>query len=287
MTVKIDTDAEINSIRLKQQTSNPTGTSSGYDSLFVKNDGLYMVDGAGNVYSPHGGWIPTIGESWIPVSADAPSYVIGISGTVSDKYTPGMRIMLTQSTTQYGIITAVGAYTGTYLPITVYGGTDYSITGGVAITSPYYSRDKAPYGFPLNPLKWTTQLKDVTAVSQATPATGTWYNLGSLSLSVPIGIWRLSYQASPRHVDSTSSNWNMSITLSTANNSETDADFTVIMGGNAVLSLISTIHRTKVVSLAAKTSYYLNGITALANLDSINLLGINSPTIIRAECAYL
>lgn len=49
MTVKIDTDAEINSIRLKDQGSNPSAPSDGYKSLFVTTDDLYMETASGTV----------------------------------------------------------------------------------------------------------------------------------------------------------------------------------------------------------------------------------------------
>jgi hypothetical protein len=52
MTVKIDTDAEINSIRLKNQALVPSNPASGYKSLFVKNDGLFFVNSGGDAVGP-------------------------------------------------------------------------------------------------------------------------------------------------------------------------------------------------------------------------------------------
>jgi hypothetical protein len=97
---------------------------------------------------PENGWIPA-GETWTYNSADDPTYTFTISGDKTDKYSAGMRIKLTQTTAKYFIITKV-AYSSPNTTITVYGGTDYDLANA-AITSPYYSTQKAPQGFPLNP----------------------------------------------------------------------------------------------------------------------------------------
>jgi hypothetical protein len=49
---RIDTEAIINWIRLAQQSGNPASPDSGYWSLFVKSDGLYIKNSAGTVYGP-------------------------------------------------------------------------------------------------------------------------------------------------------------------------------------------------------------------------------------------
>ena len=49
MAVRIDTAADIPSIRMQEQGSNPSNPDSGYQSLFVKSDGLYLVNASGTV----------------------------------------------------------------------------------------------------------------------------------------------------------------------------------------------------------------------------------------------
>lgn len=51
---KISTNAEINSVRLKEQASNPDTPSTGYTQIFVKDDGLYLKNDAGAVTGPFG-----------------------------------------------------------------------------------------------------------------------------------------------------------------------------------------------------------------------------------------
>lgn len=49
---KISESTGINSVQLKEQSSAPDTPSSGYAQLFVKADGLYLKDDAGNVIGP-------------------------------------------------------------------------------------------------------------------------------------------------------------------------------------------------------------------------------------------
>jgi hypothetical protein len=52
---RIDVDAEIDRIRLKEQTGNPSTPSSGYGWLFEKTDGdLYFMNDSGEVQGPLG-----------------------------------------------------------------------------------------------------------------------------------------------------------------------------------------------------------------------------------------
>lgn len=87
-------------------------------------------------------------------SADDPTFVLRFAADMTAILWPGMRLKLTQnSAVKYFIVTAVGSYTGGNTDVTVYGGTDYDVndTSTYPITYPYYSREKAPVGFPLNP----------------------------------------------------------------------------------------------------------------------------------------
>lgn len=56
MARKIDTDANINSVRFAQQTSHPSSPASGYESLYVvsgsAHGGLYVKDSAGRQIGP-------------------------------------------------------------------------------------------------------------------------------------------------------------------------------------------------------------------------------------------
>lgn len=231
------------------------------------------------------GWVAA-GETWTYASADDPTFTFTVSGDVTTKYSAGMRVRLVQTTTKYFIITAV-SYSAPNTTVTIYGGTDYDLANA-AISSPNFSVVKAPYGFPLDPTKWTVEVSDTTQRTQATPTINVWYNLGSFSMSIPIGIWDVSYSVIAEPNDGSSTGWNVWATLSTANNSESDNGFTAIGRATGTVSILDfTLSRTKTITLAAKTTYYLNTRTTNSNLDNVHNRNDLIPAIIRARCVYL
>ena len=48
---------------------------------------------------------------------------------------------------------------------------------------------KAPYGFPLEENKWSIILVDSNDRAQTNPVTNVFYNLGSLSITIPQGLF--------------------------------------------------------------------------------------------------
>jgi len=238
--------------------------------------------------TPFDGWIAA-NETWTFSSWDASVYtgVITVPLNATTKYSPGMRIKITQSTggTKYGIITAVSSTS-----LTVFFGTDYTLNNE-AISNPYYSPNKAPLGFPLNPEKWTVQLTDNVFREKTNPSQNVWYNLSPLSIMIPIGIWEVEYKACISGYKTSTTNFSVFSTLSTANNTESDSDFTCYIfteGANASpFALRASIYRKKVLNLSIKTTYYLNIKTEFTGGTSIGVLGSASKTIIRAICAYL
>lgn len=232
------------------------------------------------------GWFAS-GETWTSLGADAPNYTVTIIGDKTAKYEAGMRAKITQATAKYFIIVAVAYNGGTGLTtLTLYGGTDYSLTGA-AITASYYSGYKKPLGFPTDPAKWTQTLTDTADQTQASPVSGTWYNPGGLSLTIPIGAWELRWDAALRATKASNAA-DVFGTLSTANNSESDTELTAYLkgydGGNG---LEASLFTRKQLSLAAKTVYYLNIKTATGSMTSIALKGTDVPSRVRATCAFL
>lgn len=229
-------------------------------------------------------------NTWSYSSADAPTFVISINSDMTTVLSPGMRIKLTQTTEKYFIVTAVGSFSGGATLVTVYGGTDYTLANA-AITSPYYSTAKAPFGFPLDPTKWTEIVLDTSNNTQASPVQNTWYNLGSVNLSIPIGTWHVRYQTALGVDQGTATGVSAYCTLSTANNSESDADFTahVEWDGSSQnnLYIVGHIAVSKFLALASKTAYYLNTRTTLSGIADVYNQGARTKNIIEAVCAYL
>ena len=232
------------------------------------------------------GWTPAL-ETWTYASADDPTYTFTISGDLTDKYSAGMRIKLTQTTAKYFIITKV-AYSSPNTTITVYGGTDYDLANAT-ITNPYYSVVKAPQGFPLDPDKWSVEQTDSSLRSQDTPTASTWYNLGTTNcqLSIPIGIWEVSFKVCVAVVAPSATIQDIANCLSTTNNSMSDSDFYVQSYTNDTIYLGVTHFVKKTLVLTSKTTYYLNTRTTKPSMSNFQLDNSSAPSIIRATCAYL
>lgn len=236
------------------------------------------------------GWVDASkDETWVYASADDPTFTFTIAGVdLTAKYTPGTRIKLTQTSVKYFIVTKVAFSTDT--TVTVYGGTDYDLANA-AITAPYYSRVKAPAGFPLDPAKWSVTLTDTTTRNQATPTQNTWYNLGSLSIDIPIGVWETNYQLMLYAVKTSTTSINAFATLSTANNSESDANWTTSVkmdGASGNLEVWNSVSRENTITLTSKTTHYLNARSTVASMAAIQFIATSlGSTQVRAVCAYL
>lgn len=236
------------------------------------------------------------GETWEYVSTDDPTGVFRVNADVTTKYSAGMRIKFVNATnTIYGIITVVSSYGAVdagYTHITFLHEIDPTdsqalyLMANSAITANYYSTHKVPFGFPLDLRKWSVKYEQATTVEQTSPTSGVWYNLGG-SLVIPIGAWKVSYRGAIRAQNSTGTNANIYSTLSTANNSESDADLSTynILAG-LVIGL--TINVSKNLLLTSKTTYYFNVTELTADtITHIRVQGAQGKAIIKAECAYL
>ena len=247
-------------------------------------DEMLDASGAGSGL-PNSGWV-ALGETLVYASADDPTYTVTCSGVdLTGTLSVGMKLRVSQSTggTKYFFITAISFSTDT--TITLYGGTDYDMANE-AISSPVYSIVKAPFGFPLDPAKWTVEVTDTTERSQGSPTQNTWYNLGSVNIVFPIGTWRdAGYDAAAGMV-STAGNRIMQTTLSTANNTESDADFTA-RSGAAGAFFGDTFSRRKTLVLAAKTTYYFNTRTLSTSVTTLYNTNDQAKLILSAVCAYL
>ena len=235
------------------------------------------------------GWL-SAGEDWTFASADSPTFTFTISGDKSAKYSPGMRIRIDQSGIKYFIITSV-SYSSPDTTITVYGGTDYTMTSAT-IESPCYSMLKAPVGFPLSPTKWSVSLVDSVDRYQNNPVKDTVYNLGSLSVTLPIGVWNVFFQvvsvcaaASGSYTDIYSG---LSTSLSSFNNqSLRGRTYLATTSGGAGIS-IGNITRSTILTLTSKTTYYVLCMTDLENQSIIGFNGAaDASTEVHAICAYL
>ena len=229
-------------------------------------------------------------------SADDPIYTITFASVdLTSVMSVGMKVKFTNNaTTFYGFINAIAFSTNTVVPL--YGGTDYDVANS-AISAFSYSTMKTPLGFPQDPNKWSTTVTDPTERNGAV-SSSTWTNIGTTNaqITIPIGVWNLSYQVSVKMDRTTAGTGDgIFVTLSTANNTASDTDLIGMAcyyaSGVASSSDIygGFVHRSKILALAAKTLYYLNERSDNAGTVYINNTssGLGGSMVLRATCAYL
>lgn len=234
------------------------------------------------------GWIEDAEEhTWDFASADGKTFVVSVDADVTGVISVGMRWRCTQGTVQYAIVTAVGEYSGGYTQVTLYAGTDYAIVDA-AIEDVGYSGQKAPFGFPLNPSKWTVEVIDANTRTQSSPTEDTWYNLNAAhKIDIPIGAWYVSYRALAYNFFASSQLGQIWLTLSTSNNSASDSDMSTSFHAYGTTSIGFLIEqKPALIVLTSKTTYYLNMYSEYT-VSSMGLYGAGVPTKIRAVCAYL
>jgi len=207
------------------------------------------------------------------------------------KYEPGMKVKFTQSTggVKKGIIESV-VFDDPGSTITVFLGTDFTLNNE-AISSPFYSFMKKPFGFDIDPDKWTILLEDTSNRDQGTPTANTWYNINSTQIDIPMGLWEVSYNVTIRARDTSGTGANMFVTLSKVNNTEDDKDFsgiTLYQRGSGDVHIYAYVNREKILTLAADDTYYLNGKTSEASMTNISFMGsTGGTTVLKAVCPYL
>lgn len=222
-------------------------------------------------------------------SADGRDFTATISGVdYTEKLTKGTRVKITQTTggTKY-FVCSKDAVFSTNTTVYLYGGSDY-VLENEAITSPYFSKAKAPEGFPLDYDKWDIVTTDTAFRSRGSAANGTYYNLGSVQHTIYIGDWDTSFEVYVRSDGGAgSTNVGVAAALSTSSSSVSDKELQgyvfglpQYVGGN--------IAREKAHTLTAKTLYYLismvafsSGATTLYNLNNFCTL------VIRSRCRLI
>lgn len=189
--------------------------------------------------------------------------------------------------TKYFLCTK-SSYSAPNTTVTLYGGTDHTLTNAT-ISNAYYSSQKAPYGFPLNPAKWTVELQDTAERGQTSPTANTWYNMGSLQLSVPIGGWKLEYFTNFGGFKS-GTGVDFFVSLSDLNNAVTDTTMSSwhqVEGASGTISSRLPHTRTKSILLDTKKTKYLIAKTATTGVNELVFHGGQTPTIIRATSTLL
>lgn len=231
------------------------------------------------------GWVLD-SNTWAVSGSDAPSYSVAVNADMTSIISPGMRIKVTQGgVTKFLLVTATGSFVSGSTVLTLYAGTDYTLSGS-PISNPCYSTSKAPFGFPLDPAKWTVEITSGSLLSQVNPTALTYYNVGGLSITIPIGIWNVGYFASIQDGNATVGRCYCG--LSTANNNSGDSLFLCYGAAAAPTGYKPAFQFSKfnILNIANKTTYYLNEMSQDGG-GTLYVRGDNAKTIIRAVSAYL
>jgi hypothetical protein len=249
-------------------------------TLKTYNDTLYTPV---NTTTPNDGWIAGTG-TWSYSSADAPTFVMSINANITGLIGIGDKIKLTQTSAKYFIVTAVGSWSGSATLVTVYGGTNYTLANA-AITTPFYSHEKTPFGFPASPVKWTVTLSDANSNLQTSPTVSTYYNPGSLNIVAPIGVWNISISYLLQCTATVTGSYRAD--LSTSTSSSTNPEF----GFSETMVVAATnrrqVYMKELLTLTSKTTFYLICLVGQASQTNVGFLGTANPTTIKLVCAYL
>lgn len=233
-------------------------------------------------------WIDAISE-WTFGSWDATvrTAVINTASDETGNIQLGDRSTFVQPTdgVKYGIVTKI---TATQITLFMYEGDDLDSED---ITSPKYSHIKNPYGFDIDPTKWTIEVTDITQRSQTPPTQNVWYNLGSFKIDMPIGSWNIEYDVSANSTSTSTSTGLQEVTLSDANNTESDVNFTTVaftyVPGTGSIAKSAQHTRKRPLNLTSKSTRYLNTRTTSSVISSLRNDNDLSTGIINAECDYL
>lgn len=271
--------------QIKNYTEETAPIAGDYFLMQKGSDDSYAkVDQRNILPSSKTGWVDAQ-ETWTYASFSGNVGTITVPTGAASRYSVGMKIRISQSTggTKYGIITKIDSTT----VIRVYFGTDYTLNNE-AISLPYYSVQKAPFGFPVDPSKWTITKSSANDRSVA----GTSYASTGDTLDLPIGSWEV-YGKIPFHLNTTTTNARrVFATLSTDGSTETNPEFTTVLGqtANSATStstdVVATV-RSILTITSAKTITLMTLLNSTSGANASIYGSTITPILIKATCAYL
>lgn len=239
-----------------------------------------------------------IGDAWVSVSAtlahssdDVETFIATTSSDLTGIISVGQRLRLEGSVVgagQHFIVVAITAGN-----MTLYGGpagVNGSFTVADTITNVFFSAAKAPFGFPAGKDSWTERITfAVNETGGLTLNTLNWENPTGHSLAFPRGEWEAYYHIIFQFtLGAGEVAQNMSATLSTTNNSESDLNHTSKYQDSASTNNQFPFTKRFPVTLASKTTHFLNlQTTTNTNNTTKAARGDNGETIIEIVSAYI
>jgi hypothetical protein len=170
------------------------------------------------------------------------------------------------TTLDYGLVMAIPSSTSAVIQVPE--GCTIPTTGGVSAVA--YSVMASPFGFVSDKGRWIVGTYAKADTFQGSAVSGTWYSL-NLTMSIPTGNWLTKWQG-VMYASNSVVGPVVFITLSTADNSETDSRFTGRSSHAAANnSIMTTGTKEANISLSTATTYYINTKTDTANTPTIGL----------------
>jgi hypothetical protein len=162
-------------------------------------------------------------------------------------------------------------------------------SGGISTVD--YSGVKSPFGFPTQRSRWQVGFISKAQQQQAAAVAGTWYNIGSPQVNIPVGSWK-GFATVLAGVNQTAGiAITIGTTFSTANNSESDQLNTVFTqfnsSGATNTDLYSPQTRDLSIDVSTATPYYLNTRTTTGASLTLYQLSATQPLLIQLEPTYL
>jgi len=228
-------------------------------------DGVLVEHNQDGTHKSADGWI-SANETWTYSSVDDPTGVITFTGA-DQVLSVGMRVKFDNGgNTIYGIVTAVTSTTFTFLHEmeTDGSGAAVNLMADSAITNPYYSTQKVPFGFPISPLSWHIQ-----KTGGGSRANTSWGETTSTDnrIIAPIGVWYWSLNMEEVRLDQNNSQstkgWmDGAVAASTSDDSVSDGEMEAILHIRYLVNtndgrLYFPVYKRHELSLASKTTLYV------------------------------
>lgn len=224
----------------------------------------------------------TLSNSANDLSANANNLSAQNSATTTNSDSP-------MNVTEYGIIMGNSFSTNTTLTVQVPEGYSLPTSGGISLCS--YSTQKTPYGFPGQRGKWAVKSIYRTVLSQGSPVADTWYNLGSASLSIPVGQWDVNIDFPASGDRNTAGNVSVASTLSTSSSAETNTLYTqsreIAATGATGMQNFGANRSGDYEDLSSATTYYALVRTRATTIQTIYQLADRSVMKIEAVPANI
>ncbi len=188
-------------------------------------------------------------------------------------------------TYDWGIVTKVATTVAT---VQYPEGCAIPTSGGISAVD--MSGVKAPFGMPTQQSRWELVCLGRSIVSQNPPVAGTWYNIASIQMNIPVGSWVATKNVVVVLGCTATTTLAVNSTLSTSASAETDLSMSeagAVIGTNMSQGYWP-MTRTGFIDVTAATTYYLISKMAVGGASPILYNdGSQSTTMIKAVLAYL